>query len=84
MEFLSASPLAPGKGDSGIDCWWIAEDDRHDGSDNDSAIFIPRGAQQDMAHVVRNHLDANAEAWHEDGYPYAGTDVSGVWFQDRS
>lgn len=24
-----------------IDCWWIAEDDRIDGSDNDSAFFIP-------------------------------------------
>jgi hypothetical protein len=84
MAFLTASRLAPGVGDSAIDCWWIAEDDRHDGSDNDSAIFIPRGAQQDMAHVVRNHLDAHAEAWREDGYPYAGTDVSGVWFRDRS
>jgi len=24
-----------------IDSWWIAEDDRIDGSDNDSAIFVP-------------------------------------------
>jgi len=24
-----------------LDCWWIAEDDRIDGSDNDSAMFVP-------------------------------------------
>ncbi len=27
---------------AGLDCWWIAEDDRTDGSDNDSAVFIPQ------------------------------------------
>lgn len=26
-----------------IDCWWIAEDERYDGSDNDSAVFVPIG-----------------------------------------
>lgn len=31
-------------------CWWIAEDDRHDGSDNDSAVFVRMGNQ------VRGHL----------------------------
>lgn len=25
--------------------WWIAEDDRTDGSDNDSAVFVKPGAQ---------------------------------------
>lgn len=29
-----------------IDSWWIAEDDRIDGSDNDSAVFVPMGSQQ--------------------------------------
>ena len=30
-----------------IDCWWIAEEDRIDGSDNDSAVFVPyTGAAQ--------------------------------------
>jgi hypothetical protein len=24
-----------------IDSWWVAEDDRLDGSDNDSAVFVP-------------------------------------------
>ena len=30
-----------------VDSWWIAEDDRHDGSDNDSAIFVPMGEQEE-------------------------------------
>ena len=30
-----------------IDGWWIAEEDRIDGSDNDSAVFVPySGAAQ--------------------------------------
>lgn len=28
-----------------IDCWWIAEDLRFDNSDNDSAVFVPKGEQ---------------------------------------
>lgn len=28
-----------------IDSWWIAEDDRIDGSDNNSAVFVPMGSQ---------------------------------------
>lgn len=29
-----------------VECWWVAEDDRDDGSDNDSAIFVTPGAAQ--------------------------------------
>lgn len=29
-----------------IDSWWIAEDDRTDRSDNDSAVFVSKGTQQ--------------------------------------
>lgn len=37
----------PGDPDrDGLSCWWIAEDDRIDGSDNDSAIFVPKGCQE--------------------------------------
>ena len=25
--------------------WWVAEDDRQDGSDNASAVFVPKGTQ---------------------------------------
>lgn len=28
-----------------LDSWWIAEDDRVDWSDNDSAVFVPLGSQ---------------------------------------
>lgn len=37
------SPGHPGV--DGIDSWWIAEDGRIDGSDNDSAVFVPMGKQ---------------------------------------
>jgi hypothetical protein len=29
-----------------VESWWIAEDDRVDGSDNDSAVFVSPGRQQ--------------------------------------
>jgi hypothetical protein len=35
----------PKPGVDGIDSWWIAEDERSDGSDNDSAVFVPKGRQ---------------------------------------
>ena len=38
-----------------VECWWIAEDDRHDGSDNDSAIFVPKGSQDQGDAAVRAH-----------------------------
>lgn len=37
--------------------WWIAEDDRHDGSDNDSAIFVPMGSQTRFARFVTSVRD---------------------------
>jgi hypothetical protein len=30
-----------------IECWWVAEDERYDGSDNESAIFIKHTDTQD-------------------------------------
>ena len=32
--------------------WWVAEDDRRDGSDNDSAVFVPKGEQQAWTDVI--------------------------------
>lgn len=78
-KFLLASPHGPG-GDGTIDCWWIAEDDREDGSDCDSAIFVPRGGQEDVSSVVTNWIEHHTEEWDEEGYPFASTDVSGVWY----
>jgi hypothetical protein len=38
---------------SGIAEWWIAEDDRHDGSDNDSAVFVHPGVQEAAHRALR-------------------------------
>jgi hypothetical protein len=35
----------PGE-DIGLEEWWIAEDERYDGSDNDSAVFVPGSGQK--------------------------------------
>jgi hypothetical protein len=40
-----------------IDCWWIAEDDRIDGSDNDSAVFVPKGTQAQWQRAVKAYGD---------------------------
>ena len=43
-----ATPTSP------ILAWWVAEDDRHDGSDLDSAVFVEPGNQQlAYQHLVR-------------------------------
>lgn len=33
---------------SPVESWWIAEDDRRDGSDAHSAVFVPMGTQHTM------------------------------------
>lgn len=44
---LQRVPLGAGpfQADAYVDSWWVAEDDRTDGSDNDSAVFVPMGSQ---------------------------------------
>jgi len=37
-----------------ITSWWVAEDDRHDGSDNDSACFVRKG-NQNRGFLVLNY-----------------------------
>lgn len=52
------SPDHPGV--DGIDSWWIAEDERYDGSDNDSAVLVPMGRQaffQGEVSVISNEED---------------------------
>ena len=83
QDFLLASTKGPESEDGSIDCWWIAEDDLHDGSDCDSAIFVPRGGQSDLASVRDQWFEYHQEEWQEDGYPFAETDVSGTWFTPR-
>jgi hypothetical protein len=45
--------LSRGLLDDLITSWWIAEDERYDGSDNDSAVFVPMGQQTYWATKVR-------------------------------
>lgn len=68
------------RGRAVLESWWIAEDDATDGNDCDSAIFVPRGAQDTMRDVIRGYFDHHEQEWQEDGYPFADTDVSGAWF----
>ena len=44
----------------GIECWWIAEDERYDGSDNDSAVFVPVGMQAVTTNLIQA-LEASAK-----------------------
>ncbi len=36
-----------------IDSWWVAEDERYDGSDCDSAVFVKPGKQREAVAVLR-------------------------------
>ena len=38
-----------------VDSWWIAEDNRHDGSDCDSAVFVKPGRQREARDLLRAH-----------------------------
>lgn len=56
----------PKPGSNDIDSWWIAEDERDDGSDNDSAVFVPKG-KQDAAEAALRPLRKAASLggpWH--------------------
>lgn len=52
-----------------IESWWQAEDDRIDGSDNDSAVFVRAGNQR-KAHAVLVEHDLTSV--HNDPDLYAG------------
>lgn len=43
---ISLLEALPRPGTAGIEAWWQAEDDRIDGSDNDSAVFVNPGMQK--------------------------------------
>jgi hypothetical protein len=44
QELASDIVLLPGDRDSSVVAWWFAEDERYDGSDYESAVFIPEGS----------------------------------------
>lgn len=47
----SRNPASP------IEAWWIAEDDRRDGSDCDSAVFVPLGSQASSRALLEPELE---------------------------
>lgn len=50
--------------DAVVDSWWVAEDDRQDRSDNDSAIFVPyRGPVDDRAALDEGEREQLLEEW---------------------
>jgi len=36
-----------------VESWWIAEDERYDRSDNDSAVFVIPGKQREARNLLR-------------------------------
>jgi len=38
-----------------LDAWWVANDERYDGSDCDSAVFVPMGKQDEARRLLREH-----------------------------
>lgn len=50
---------------AGLEGWWVAEDGRAEGSDNDSAVFVPKGRQAEAYDILRKAFKDNADyqAW---------------------
>lgn len=42
--------------DSPIESWWVAEDDRRDGSDRDSAVFVAKGGQANASRLMEREM----------------------------
>jgi len=55
-----------------VDSWWVAEDDRQDGSDTDSAVFVRPGVQR-QARAVLAQVGGLTEEVPEGTDPLAGT-----------
>ena len=57
-----------------IESWWVAEDDRNDRSDNDSAVFVTPGTQSAAHELLKRHGMTEA---HND--PTLGDRTSLAW-----
>lgn len=60
QEWLMDGLPDPGKykfydGDLVLDSWWFANDERFDGSDTDSAVFVRKGCQKQARKLLREH-----------------------------
>lgn len=53
-DALTRVPLGQGpfKAHTYLDSWWMAEDDRHDRSDLDSAVFVTKGLQAQASRLL--------------------------------
>jgi hypothetical protein len=51
-RLMGRLPDPAADGHKTIDSWWIAEDDRVDGSDNESAVFVSYGTQRHCINVL--------------------------------
>lgn len=51
---LHLGPLLESRGGAVVE-WWIAEDERQDGSDCDSAVFVKPGCQVEAVALLRAH-----------------------------
>jgi hypothetical protein len=58
-RWLMDNMPAPGPGGDNdeiyLDAWWVADDDRFDGSDTDSAVFVPKGHQEHARAILDAH-----------------------------
>ncbi len=50
-----------------LDSWWLAEDERRDGSDCDSAVFVPKGQQKAWATMVKDAEGECPKCFEADG-----------------
>lgn len=55
-----------------LDSWWVAEDDRADGSDNDSAVFCEYGSQPEVASAIKNLRESRPYTYPD--HPEASSD----------
>lgn len=58
-EWLHENLPSPGTGgdndEINLDSWWVANDERFDGSDTDSAVFVPIGHQEEARVLLNEH-----------------------------
>lgn len=53
LPFVGTYPFI--SGDLVLDSWWVANDERFDGSDTDSAVFVRKGCQEQARALLREH-----------------------------
>jgi len=57
VQGMLAGSIMPVLKMPGFDSWWIAEDERYDRSDNDSAVFVPMGQQNYWRGRIKHLLE---------------------------